>query len=186
MVDVGANGRISDGGVIKNTTFWNLLANNQLNIPEPITLPAFSKELPFVFVGDEAFQLTPNVMKPYRRTDFTDNKKIFNYRLSRARRIVENSFGILSSRLKMLNKAILLARNKVRKIVLACCYLHNYLSKRKDMYLPRADVDYEDVNNGNIVPGSWGAEERQLISLQALRGNLANEAKIIRDDLSIL
>lgn len=39
MVDVGANGRISDGGVLKNTIFWQKLSQNQLNIPDTRELP---------------------------------------------------------------------------------------------------------------------------------------------------
>jgi hypothetical protein len=67
MIDVSTNGRVSDGGVIKNTKFWNMFENNQLQIPEPEELPNFNKKMPFVFVCDEAFQLLPNFMKPYNK-----------------------------------------------------------------------------------------------------------------------
>lgn len=39
MVDVGANGRVSDGGVLKNTLFWRKLSENQLNMPDARELP---------------------------------------------------------------------------------------------------------------------------------------------------
>ena len=52
----------------------------------------------FVFVADEAFALTAEFLKPFSRKDLTQEKQIFNYRLSRARRCVENAFGVLAAR----------------------------------------------------------------------------------------
>jgi hypothetical protein len=75
MVDVGANGRISDGGVLKNTIFCQKLSQNQLNIPNARELPGSNKTFPYVFAGDEAFQLLPNFMKPYNRAVLTDEKR---------------------------------------------------------------------------------------------------------------
>ncbi|KZC06773.1 PREDICTED: putative nuclease HARBI1 [Dufourea novaeangliae] len=63
MVDVGINGRISDGGVIRYTKFGQALADKTLGIPEPAQLPNSQKILPFVFVGDDAFAMTENLIK---------------------------------------------------------------------------------------------------------------------------
>jgi len=59
----------------------------------------------------------------------TKEQAIFNYRLSWARRIVENVFGILNSRFGVFQRAIQVDPDKAKKIVLACCYLHNSLRK---------------------------------------------------------
>lgn len=60
-----------------------------------------SINMPFVFVGNDAFPLVDRIMKPFappRGGTLTDAEKIFNYRLSRARRYVDNAFGILTSK----------------------------------------------------------------------------------------
>ena len=103
-VDVGCQGRISDGGVFRNTSFYDDIENDMLKLPEPTQLPrndgwAWEQDeslLPFVFVGDDAFSLTSYCMKPFPQRNLTDKKRIFNYRLSRFRRVTENAFGICS------------------------------------------------------------------------------------------
>ncbi|XP_057658181.1 uncharacterized protein LOC130895074 [Diorhabda carinulata] len=106
MVDVGINGRVSDEGVLRYTDFGKTLSNKRLNLPQPAILPNSDKKLPFVFVGDEAFALTGNFMKPFSQTGLTSDEAVFNYRLARARRIVENAFGILVSRFRVFPRPI--------------------------------------------------------------------------------
>ncbi|XP_068242251.1 uncharacterized protein [Palaemon carinicauda] len=101
MADIGTNGRVSDGEVIENTEFGKRLSNGRLNIPDDATPVNSNCILPYVFVGDEAFAPRPNFMKPYPQKDLNAENRIFNYRLSRARREVENVFGIMASRFRV-------------------------------------------------------------------------------------
>ena len=127
MVDVGANGRVSDGGVFANTKFCKQLKEKALHIPEPTSLPGCHN-----IVGDDAFPLMDNLMKPYAQRNLSKAQDIYNYRVSRARRVVENTFGIMASRFRILLSTINLCPSKTLTIVLACCYyITTYVS---DMY----------------------------------------------------
>ena len=54
--------------------------------------------LPYCFIGDEGFPLKTYLVRPYPGQYLDDEKSICNYRFSRGRRVVENSFGILAQR----------------------------------------------------------------------------------------
>lgn len=64
MVDIGANGRVSDGGVFSNTSFYEEFQENKINILEDDYLPGINGKIPYVFVADDAFPLLNNLMKP--------------------------------------------------------------------------------------------------------------------------
>ena len=67
---------------------------------DPDPMPNDYQDVPYFFIGDDAFALRPIMMKPYSLLGLTNDERIFNYRLSRVRRVVENSFGILRTLLK--------------------------------------------------------------------------------------
>ncbi|KAL1477409.1 hypothetical protein MTO96_035757 [Rhipicephalus appendiculatus] len=84
-VDVVAYGRQSDGGTFSNSRFGRALENGLLCLPPPQRLPSDTTIAPHVFVGDGAFRLRPDFVRPYPGTRLEDDKRIFNYRLRRAR-----------------------------------------------------------------------------------------------------
>nr|XP_022918520.1 putative nuclease HARBI1 [Onthophagus taurus] len=84
MCDFGINGRIFDGGVIAHTKFYKKLKNGTLHLPDSVNPQNSQRQLPFVFIGDEAFALRSDFLKPYRQKDLNHDKKIFKYRLARA------------------------------------------------------------------------------------------------------
>jgi len=129
FVDVGCQCRISDGGVFRNSTLCYALETNELNIPAPQNIPDTDDVAPFVFVADDAFPLTNNIMKPYAHRGLNQMERIFNYRLSRTRRLSENAFGILVSRFRVFRSGIEVKPEKAKDIVLAATVLHNFLMR---------------------------------------------------------
>ncbi|XP_050312156.1 uncharacterized protein LOC126749645 [Anthonomus grandis grandis] len=182
-VNCGTNGRISDGGVIKNTDFYRLLTKGSLKLPEPISMAGIRNKLPFVFIGDEAFSLMTNFMKPYRHTTRIDyGEKCFNYRLSRARRVVENAFGILANRFRVLLTPIATKVETVDDIVMACCVLHNLLRGKSTTYIQPNHIDREDVNSGTVLLGDDRHTNSELTSLDISRHDVPTiDAKMVRN-----
>lgn len=161
-IDVGANGRNSDGGIFRNCAMYQKLEDDLL--PEGGFL-----------VGDDAFPLKKYLLKPYSHKYLNYEEKIFNYRLSRARRIVENAFGILASRFRILHKPIATRIEVTDKIIRTACALHNWLRlTNATSYLRNGTVDTEDINTGEIVEGSWRTEIREI--LQSFEDNTSNHS----------
>ncbi|XP_046144675.1 protein ANTAGONIST OF LIKE HETEROCHROMATIN PROTEIN 1-like [Osmia bicornis bicornis] len=130
-VDVGCQGRISDGGDLKNCDLSKKIHTNTLGLPEKSVLPNRTKEIPYVFLGDETFALSENLMKPFFSGAYNKKsaERIFNYRLSRARRVLENVFGISSAVFRVLRKPMLLEPKKVQLIGLLTQNKMEYSSK---------------------------------------------------------
>lgn len=129
-IDCGGNGRISDGGIYKNSSLYEALSNvnNPLNIPNPEPLPGRQQSIPYCIIGDDAFALSHTLMKPYpRSTNLSVKQQVFNYRLCRARRVVENAFGILSTRFRIFTRPMNTNLKTTESIVMCCCALHNFL-----------------------------------------------------------
>ncbi|OWR53839.1 putative nuclease HARBI1 like protein [Danaus plexippus plexippus] len=90
FIDVGSYSKECDSNIFKETQFWKKLVDNTLNIPSPCSIINTNYILPYVLVADEAFALHANVLRPYGGNELTKEQKIFNYRLTRARRYVDH------------------------------------------------------------------------------------------------
>ena len=159
MCNVGTNGRVSDAGVFDNCSFFKKLKENDLHLPKSRSVVLGEQKLNYVFIGDEAFPLRPDLLKPFNQRDLNYEKQIFNYSLSRARRVVENTFGILGNRFRIFHTAIALEVKNVDKVVLACCALHNFLRKCcQHFYTPLEVLDAEDTTSGIFTQGLRATE----------------------------
>jgi len=79
----------------------------------------------------------------------------FNYinRLSRARRVIENAFGILVARWRILFTTLNMLPSNADKIIKACVVLHNFLKLNDGTYCP---PDYVDRYDGHrVATGLW-------------------------------
>ncbi|XP_075725952.1 uncharacterized protein LOC142767672 [Rhipicephalus microplus] len=106
-VEVQHSGSESDGGIFSRCNLQKNILQGALGLP-PVSTVGNEGPLPYFFLGDEAFPLKEYVMRPYaRRTLHEDDDKsyerrVFNYRMSRARRTIENTFGNLARRWRVL------------------------------------------------------------------------------------
>ncbi|KAL0870611.1 hypothetical protein ABMA27_005572 [Loxostege sticticalis] len=165
-IHTGTNGSASDGGVLKSTKFYEKLINEQLNLPQDKEFNDTNIKAPYVFIGDSAFALERHIMKPFPNKEISKDKEVFNYRLSRGRRVVENAFGILSSRFQIFQRPMNVNLETIDKVVLACCYLHNFLRKKSDSY---------------STPELFRDGERQLHNLQQTQTNELRVGKNVRE-----
>lgn len=69
--------------------------------------------LPHILVGDEAFQLTQHLLRPFEGNHLDVKKRIYNYQHCRARRYVECAFGIMANKWRILHRPL-----NVNKIIL--------------------------------------------------------------------
>lgn len=76
------------------------------------------------------------------------------FRLSRGRRVIENAFGILSSRWRIFRKPIIASLKTTENIIKATICLHNFLIHNSIQYLTHRLIDVED-NDGDIIEGQW-------------------------------
>lgn len=131
-INIGAYGRESDSNVLKATEFGRTIYSGSLDLPDPKPLvnEPESTVLPYVFVADEAFALCKNLWRPYPRKNLTYEKQIFNYRLSRSRRFLECTFGILANKWRIFHRPIDVGAEFADVIIKACCALHNFVRKR--------------------------------------------------------
>ncbi|XP_033097937.1 uncharacterized protein LOC117101934 [Anneissia japonica] len=88
-------------------------------------------------------------MKPYAGNGLSIHQKVFNYRLSRARRVIENAFGLLAARWRIFRWAIKADPSTIDMIVKSTTCLHNYLIKKnKERYCPPGYTDHRNEMNG--------------------------------------
>ena len=153
-IDVSGMGSSSDAHIYNNSELKQGLENNNIRgWPATRPLPHDTQDVPYFLVGDDAFSLRPYLMKPYSNKNLTREERIFNYRLSRARRVVENAFGILANRFEVLLTTMNQMPETVKLLVETCIILHNIMRSRFPVLQNRL-VDNVD-QQGNIRPGAW-------------------------------
>jgi hypothetical protein len=127
-------------------------------------------------IGDGAFPLMPTLMKPYIITpQLPIDREHFNRRLSRARVVVEDAFGRLKGRFRILMKRADLKVDSVCKIIKTCVTLHNICEVHKEQYLTTWDDALKDYSRRYEQPVCDSPENKDL-----------SEGKLKRDELCSL
>ncbi|XP_044133457.1 protein ANTAGONIST OF LIKE HETEROCHROMATIN PROTEIN 1-like [Bufo gargarizans] len=165
-VHIGAYGRTNDSMIFKNSFMGRSVYNRRFDFPPPEPMPGTdSPPLPYVLVGDEAFQMSGNLIKPYSSRGLDATKRIFNYRLTRARRMVECTFGILVSKWRVFAKPIQLKIETVDEVVKCGVVLHNFI-RTKEPAIERIIEDSEMCSIETFGP-------RGTVAVSAMRDSFA-------------
>lgn len=127
----GYPGSVHDSRVFRNSQLYN----ERLYPPEG-----------YFIIGDGGYPCRRNplaILTPYRNPD-TPEKRAFNHALSRARVIVENAFGLMKIRWRVIfTKALEVSIQTGIKVIAACTMLHNICVTQGDVI--RADGDLPDL-----------------------------------------
>lgn len=189
VIDIGQYGSNNDSSVLNNCEIGKRFESGAINLPSPETLEGCNFDpLPYYMVGDEIFPLKTWLMRPYPGK-LSEEQRVFNYRQSRARRVIENAFGILTSRWRIFNTPIHANVENVESYVRATIVLHNYLRQTENAsYCPKGFIDSYNAN-GEIQPGHWRNVVRNdsnaaFKSLPKVRGSrYRDDAVQMRDSL---
>ena len=152
-VDIGGQGSQSDCQIFNSSELKEALEDGSLNLPPADAMPNDDQPTPYFILGDDAFALKSYLMKPYPYRGMTREQRIYNYRISRGRRVVENAFGILAQRFNVLLSTMLVSVEHAKLVVEGCVILHNLMRMRyPNMQNPLFDREDQDHN---IIPGQW-------------------------------
>jgi len=101
-------------------------------------------------MDDEAFPLKTNLVKPYpgSQSKGDNEKSIFNYMLSRSRRVVENAFGILCQKFQIYRRTVQSLPENADYIIFATCILHSYL---RDQGVGLSDMGSSGNDQSNLT-----------------------------------
>ncbi|XP_041424219.1 uncharacterized protein LOC108719648 [Xenopus laevis] len=153
-IDVGAYGSDGDTSGFFKSNLGKMVNEGKLNFPSNKPLPGTKgPALPYVIVADEAFGISTNVMRPYPIRNLTGTKRAFNYRLTRARRMVECAFGILANKWRVFHSAIQLNTAFVDDIIKCACVLHNLVLMRDGIVFEDSILDPLPGVPWNVVRG---------------------------------
>lgn len=182
-VDIGAYGSQSDGGVFADSSFGRKVLTGAINFPPPSRLPNSNYICNHYMVGDSAFPLKPYLMRPYPGKLLTIEKHNFNKRLSRARRVIENAFGILVAKWRILSTTLNMLPTNADKIVKASVVLHNFVKLNDSAYITPDFVDRYDENDV-LIEGLWRREVGPLTTCRSIGSHNSSQlAFAMRDKL---
>lgn len=139
------------------------------SLPKPRIIGRRPNLVPYFLIGDEAFPLKEYLLRPYpKKCGLNAKKKVFNMRLSKARKSVERAFGMMAQRFRIFRKPIQLKLTNIENVIKASICLHNWLFNENEAFTD-GDTEFStnllDVCiNSNNSPSSNGKEVREVLT----------------------
>lgn len=147
FLDIGAYGHQNDAAIFETTEFGKRLEHRRMHLPTSITLPHTDLSIPPFLVGDDIFPLKTYLLKPFPGRRLSNEQRTFNYRLSRSRRTIENTFGITTNKFRQMRNHVIASEQNAPRYFQACCSLHNFLRSENDKRYFNADTDIDEYGN---------------------------------------
>ena len=129
-VDLGAARSSYDAQIFKHSHLRHKIEDGTIGFPESESLVDDGLKVHYFILGDDAFSLKLWLMKPYSIRGMDLNQRVFNYRFSQGRWVVENTFWILMSRFRIFQRPMQQEPPVLVRVVMACLVLHNLLRMR--------------------------------------------------------
>jgi hypothetical protein len=163
-VHVGYFGKNSDGSMFRAST----LEHGGLEELHILCLASLPKDesgeiFPYYFVAFEAFPLKINVI---------NRRRMFNYRLTRARKIIECAFGILAAKFKIFEGPTCCKEETTISIVKAPVVLRSFIRIREGVF-------YEFGEGFTVNQSAFPAEHKEGDGRQRL-----SRAHLLRNRLA--
>ena len=156
-------GSVHDARVLSNSEMYKL-GNDGALFPD-IKETILGQDIHPCILGNPAYPMLPWLLEPFPEIQNTPRKhRRFNYRLSRPRMTVEDTFGRWKGRFPRFSKRIDMKVEGVIHLVAASCILHNISDLRRDplfteWFEQAQDSSYPQPEDGN-VPFRMNARER--------------------------
>ena len=169
-IDAGTAGSCSDAQIFNACQLKRKIDDGSIGFPDPTPITQGGRDVPYFILADDVFALTW-LMKPYGRRMLTREERITNYRISRGRRVVENAFGILVSRFRVMLTTIELPPETVREVIFTCVVLHNILrSQYQGQHGGQQPGDDDDVpGDCRLIGGAAGGGPNRKPAREARR-----------------
>ena len=166
---IGWPGSVHDARVFANSSLFKKITSGELLKGE--SLQVQGQTLQTFLLGDSAYPLLPWLIKPFPfSSSLNSEQKRCNYRLSRARVVVEIAFGRLKARWRRLAKQIDMHVDNVPHIIAACCVLHNMCEIHHDGFNEEwlQEIDHNQPENppnasAHLTPGTGGDQVREIL-----------------------
>ncbi|XP_073821916.1 uncharacterized protein [Musca autumnalis] len=152
-VDVGLIHEI----VEKENVLKKLLENNLTNLPEDMQIldASTGMMLTAYMVTPPSFPLLKHTMRPYPGKALSEDKLNFNERLKKCSSYLDNSYGVLLHKWKVLQNKFTCLPETACHIVKACVILHNFAIDHDKSYFFKELVDHYDENTQEFKKGVW-------------------------------
>ena len=150
-LNIGTYGAAGDAHICNNSQLKLGMSTDRLHLPQPEPFPGDTADIPFFFIGDDAFALEEFLMKPYDHQNLKHEKRIFNCTLVQAGSIVKDTFGNMHMYLRVLTTTVRHRQRIASVITSTCCVLHNII---RDCY-PVIQHSMLEDQHYNLIPGAW-------------------------------